>query len=210
MKNRKKKKKKSNHTFFFMFLDFFLLLRPSGIFQVSGPTFHCQQKKTKNKRMGWQRKRQRKQTSRPKRHKKVDTLGKKKPVYLDEAVAKAWNTTKTPRQNYIDIGITVDPNARQKPAENPVELTVPKDKYERAPHLTIPELINCREMIMKHGNDYTAMFRDIKVNKYQHTKKKLRKMCAIYLDRYAQDDPLFVRPPDLDEPGQVEDDEHRY
>jgi Ribosome biogenesis protein Nop16 len=33
----------------------------------------------------------------------------------------------------------------------------------------------------KYGDDYTHMFRDIKVNNMQHTEEKLRKLCTRYL-----------------------------
>jgi hypothetical protein len=33
----------------------------------------------------------------------------------------------------------------------------------------------------KYGEDYTSMFRDIKVNKMQHTEQKLRKMGARFM-----------------------------
>lgn len=36
-------------------------------------------------------------------------------------------------------------------------------------------------LLTKHGDDYTAMFRDIKVNKMQHTEAQLRKMTSRFL-----------------------------
>lgn len=36
-------------------------------------------------------------------------------------------------------------------------------------------------LLEKHGDDYTAMFRDIKVNKMQHTETQLRKMASRFL-----------------------------
>lgn len=38
----------------------------------------------------------------------------------------------------------------------------------------------CR-LLAKHGTDYTAMFRDMKVNKMQHTEQQLRKMASRFL-----------------------------
>lgn len=55
------------------------------------------------------------------------------------------------------------------------------------------QAINCREMINKHGDDYVKMFRDIKLNKMQHTRGQLRKRCELYLERYASRDPFFTR-----------------
>ncbi|CAB4417583.1 hypothetical protein RhiirA5_310274 [Rhizophagus irregularis] len=37
------------------------------------------------------------------------------------------------------------------------------------------------ELIQKYGDDYDAMFRDIKLNIYQHTAAQLRKKCQRYL-----------------------------
>lgn len=39
-------------------------------------------------------------------------------------------------------------------------------------------VVKCME---KYGDDYTRMFRDIKVNNMQHTEEKLRKLCTRYL-----------------------------
>jgi len=37
------------------------------------------------------------------------------------------------------------------------------------------------ELIQKYGDDYDAMFRDIKLNIYQHTAAQLKKKCQRYL-----------------------------
>ena len=37
------------------------------------------------------------------------------------------------------------------------------------------------ELIQKYGDDYDAMFRDIKLNIYQHTAAQLRRKCQKYL-----------------------------
>ena len=96
------------------------------------------------------------------------------------------------RQNYEDLGLSFDPNAaKQKASKNPVNLVVPEGAGPREEYLTLPEVINCRAMIEKHGTNYLAMWRDLKVNKYQHTKKKLQKMCELYMREYAERDPLF-------------------
>ena len=36
-------------------------------------------------------------------------------------------------------------------------------------------------LLAKHGDDFTAMFRDIKVNNMQHTETQLRKMASRFL-----------------------------
>ncbi len=123
----------------------------------------------------------------------------KKPVYArgpqvvvpDPVVAERWNHRLTTKQNYEAMGLVVDPNKEQAPAAVPIELhpgeyVGPKEKY-----LTLAEAINCRELIMKHGNDYLKMWRDIKLNKMQHTRSKLKTKCELYLERYAERDPLF-------------------
>ena len=37
------------------------------------------------------------------------------------------------------------------------------------------------ELLQKYGDDYDAMFKDIKLNTYQHTAAQLRKKCQKYL-----------------------------
>ncbi|CAG8500037.1 7886_t:CDS:2 [Acaulospora morrowiae] len=39
----------------------------------------------------------------------------------------------------------------------------------------------CEELISKYGDDYQSMFRDIKLNVYQHTEAQLKKKCEKYL-----------------------------
>nr|CAG8505592.1 13819_t:CDS:2 [Entrophospora candida] len=38
-----------------------------------------------------------------------------------------------------------------------------------------------KKLIERYGEDYDAMFKDIKLNVYQHTKKQLKKKCEKYL-----------------------------
>ena len=126
-------------------------------------------------------------------------MGKKKTVFttkdvvvLDKHVAAKWDNTKTLKQNYVAMGLSCDPNTKQPEATNPVEFPEFEPPAPREEYLTLAEVINCRTMIMKHGSDYLAMWRDIKLNKYQHTRSKLKKMCTVYLEEYAHRDPLYV------------------
>ena len=127
-----------------------------------------------------------------------DNKRNKTVMVIDEQVKERWDKTKTTRQNYEELGLVFDPNADQEAAANPIDLQVPNGPGKAEPYLTVPEIINCREMITKHGSDYQSMWRDIKVNTHQHTRVKLRKMCELYLKEYAHRDPLF-QPKEQDE-----------
>ncbi|KAG9284649.1 hypothetical protein G9A89_004691 [Geosiphon pyriformis] len=47
-----------------------------------------------------------------------------------------------------------------------------------------------RKCIAKYGDDYQAMFRDIKLNTYQHTATQLRKKCEKYLKSLRQSEKM--------------------
>ena len=40
--------------------------------------------------------------------------------------------------------------------------------------------------IAKHGDDYEAMARDLKLNELQHTAGRLRRICRLYLKEVAR------------------------
>lgn len=117
----------------------------------------------------------------------------------EDVLKGVWNKRKSARKNYEELGLMINPNARkpQKEATTPVEIIMPPPMPRKKRHLTIPEIINARELLMKHGTDYQAMFRDIKTNCYQHTPSRLREICEVYLKECAHRDPLFVVPEQL-------------
>ena len=110
---------------------------------------------------------------------------------VDREMKTRWDPKKTVKQNYIDMGLAVNANEKQEPSSNPVDFGPFPEPAPREEYLTLPEIINCRSMIMKHGTDYLAMWRDIKLNRYQHTRSKLKTMCELYMKEYAERDPLF-------------------
>jgi len=44
-----------------------------------------------------------------------------------------------------------------------------------------------QRLIAKHGDNYAAMARDIKLNNYQHTQRVCEKKCALYKEKYNDD-----------------------
>lgn len=142
--------------------------------------------------MGWGRRNaRRKKPKRSSTRGAFDSLRNRTVPAVDPQLQERWDRHKTTQQNYQELGLAFDPNVKQKPAKNPVELVVPEGPGKVEPYLTTPEVINARELIMKHGDDYLAMWRDLKTNRYQHTRKKLQKMCQLYMEKYADRDPLF-------------------
>ncbi len=142
--------------------------------------------------MGWGRKNARRKRPNPHGRGKRDTVLEKTFVAIDPQLKERWDTKRTVRQNYESMGLTVDANAtKQKKADKPIELVMPEGPGPREEYLTLPEVINVRTMLDKHGRNYVAMWRDIRLNRYQHTRKKLQTMCELYLKEYAERDPLF-------------------
>ncbi|RHZ88456.1 hypothetical protein Glove_22g99 [Diversispora epigaea] len=54
--------------------------------------------------------------------------------------------------------------------------------YKRERYQSEGDKLFCKEMINKYGDDYHAMFKDIKLNIYQLTETQLKKKCERYLN----------------------------
>jgi hypothetical protein len=103
--------------------------------------------------MGWGRRATRGKRSKPTSRKGKNGLDllKKSTVVMEPQMRKRWDSSKTVKQNYEALGLVADPNRDQAPAENPITLMVAEQKPRDEPRLFLPEIINTREMIMKHG-----------------------------------------------------------
>ncbi|RIB03982.1 ribosome biogenesis protein Nop16 [Gigaspora rosea] len=53
--------------------------------------------------------------------------------------------------------------------------------HKKEHHLSENERLSIEKLINKYGDDYESMFRDIKLNVYQHTAAQLKKKCQKYL-----------------------------
>ncbi|DAZ93520.1 TPA: hypothetical protein N0F65_002446 [Lagenidium giganteum] len=113
----------------------------------------------------------------------------------DVRIQNQWDHNKTIRQNYEAIGLQADPNSHQalkesiqgadKALDEPEFFHVPdsdflNERNHRRPehHMSEDEISYLRKLIAKHGEDYKAMERDIKVNNMQWTENKLKRRCA--------------------------------
>lgn len=125
------------------------------------------------------------------------------PKIGDATVKKLWNVNKTPKQNLTMMGLTLLPNEHaiagssasgeegcdnnnNKP--NMIELfdipesdSLTKQKKKKQFPLTKDEQDYMVKCMTKHAIDYQAMFRDTRVNTYQHTETQLQKMGARFL-----------------------------
>ena len=125
--------------------------------------------------MAWGKRRLRGRVPKTQRHKKKVGVQGRAVHAVDPLVAKRWDHRKTVKANYVAMGLTVDPNAPQPVAENPVEIKPAEWAGPREEYLTLAETITCRTLIMKHGSDYLKMWRDIKLNTQQLTRKQLQR-----------------------------------
>eukprot|EP00123_Amoebidium_parasiticum_P009902 comp19772_c0_seq1/m.23678 comp19772_c0_seq1/g.23678 ORF comp19772_c0_seq1/g.23678 comp19772_c0_seq1/m.23678 type:complete len:179 (-) comp19772_c0_seq1:383-919(-) len=139
----------------------------------------------------------------------------RKVVVTNPTVAKVWDKKKSIWHNYEKLGLVADPNkgAAKKPkplsqsAEppQPVDIDAPvvvetreptplvkeleevaKQEYKKPQYIPEGEAELVRKLIKKHGTDYKAMSRDIKLNTYQHTAKQLKKKCENFLAALAE------------------------
>ena len=110
---------------------------------------------------------------------------------------KTWDPSKSPAENMKNMGLLAKPNTfnegvvpREQSKQNSnsssatsvIELyDIPdSDTPKRRMPLSDDDQKYICKCLAKHGDDYTAMFRDIKVNIMQHTETKLRKMASRY------------------------------
>ena len=106
-----------------------------------------------------------------------------------------WDLSKSPSVNLANMGLLARPNqdierANEAPKvnrqANVIELfDVPDSDNLQANKKVQPMPLDDQKYIAKcmtkHGDNYEAMFRDIKVNNMQHTESQLRKLGARFL-----------------------------
>jgi len=105
-----------------------------------------------------------------------------------------WDPSKSPAQNMKILGLVSKPgevvatkaDEAQQPKNTVIELyDVPDSDTLEARKQKRPQSAEDQKyiarLLLKHGDDYTAMFRDIKVNNMQHTETQLRKMASRFL-----------------------------
>lgn len=118
---------------------------------------------------------------------------------MDNLLKPHWDASKTPTANLACLGLLAHPNKAESStaitSRTKVESTaqaagvielfdVPEsDEPSRRSRFPLDKeeeeyIAKCLE---KWGDNYTRMFRDIKVNKLQHTEDKLRKMGSRFL-----------------------------
>ena len=110
-----------------------------------------------------------------------------------ESIRGAWDSKKTMAQNYSNLKLIkrgdlnrIAPGKRienLKEAETKghlFESVKPEERsrLRRKYHVTKGEADYLRRLIAKYDDDYTAMFRDIKLNYKQYTKNHLRRRCT--------------------------------
>lgn len=109
-----------------------------------------------------------------------------------------WDPSKSPAANLADMGLVARFQVSEdKNNKNGTATMVPSKKSHVIELFDVPDsdrpsrqtrfpltkeeeeyMVKC---MAKHGDNYTAMFRDIKTNNMQHTENKLRKMGARFL-----------------------------
>eukprot|EP00977_Amphora_coffeiformis_P018575 scaffold6594_cov162-Amphora_coffeaeformis.AAC.4 len=119
-----------------------------------------------------------------------------KPKIKDPIVKQHWDPSKSPAANLADMGLVARFQVKDDKTTQKETATAPKkahvielfdvpdsdrpSRQTRFP-LTKEEEEYMAKCMAKHGDNYKAMFRDIKINNMQHTEDKLRKMGARFL-----------------------------
>ncbi len=112
-------------------------------------------------------------------------------AFSNTLIKKNWENKRTINQNFSSLGLIADPN---EISVNKVEIHQPtavvqtlieESKVSDEPvrgefFMTDEEQLYISACIEKHGDDYTKMFRDTKLNFKQHTKTHLQKRCERY------------------------------
>ena len=122
-------------------------------------------------------------------------LSQPNPTFGDARVKKHWDPSKSPSVNLSNLGLSALPNDMNnaRTSSTPVTKTtatvvelfdIPEsDKPSLRQRYPLEQeeeeyIAKCME---KHGDDYTAMRRDIRTNNMQHTEEQLRKWGSRYL-----------------------------
>ena len=114
---------------------------------------------------------------------------------VNKEVRRLYDKKKTPAENLLSFGLVADVNnikgsngtEDSKYAafigyaeEMPVDKTVFTDANKRSKILSDYEKSYIKRNIDVHGNDFEAMWRDIKTNDMQYTAKKMETLCKKY------------------------------
>ena len=119
-----------------------------------------------------------------------------------KGITEQWDNRKTLAQNYEEMGLLTDVNKIGKPKKGKGEAGGSGDegaervgymipilkKIEEAPapppyvpkSMGLPEQRILDRLMRKHGEDYEAMARDIKVNVHQQTSAQLKKRIELF------------------------------
>ena len=138
--------------------------------------------------------------------KKKKAVGRRVP---HPAFEEDWNRKSSLVKNFAAAGLALDPN-KAVPIKGNEKLNYnkfydktpesgrkPKSKTiaaleeiaarpsDRPDHVPEGESLILQDLIRKHGDDYTKMARDMKLNAYQHTANQLKRRCAKYLSEFG-------------------------
>lgn len=119
-----------------------------------------------------------------KKHKKIGRSQQKKKNFQGIAELKSsWDPELPARVNYENLGIRLDID---KPTETPFkkevfsELSTASEFAVTKEKLADWEIKILQNLIKKHGEDYKAMAKNIKINTWQWTANKIKKMIELY------------------------------
>ncbi|OAO12044.1 hypothetical protein AV274_3211 [Blastocystis sp. ATCC 50177/Nand II] len=104
-------------------------------------------------------------------------------THANGKLSKVWDNNKTILQNYERMGIIADTNHPEQThkTDDPLIQFVPQEQVKNERILiSCHDQTICRKLITKYGDDYEAMFRDIKLNPQQLTARQLEKQCEKY------------------------------
>ena len=121
---------------------------------------------------------------------KVKLAVRKNLSFTSKKIREQWDASKTVKQNLEKLGLASDVNkiGHQENSSTTKEIVqlfdVPKsdnlNKKERLP-LEADDQKYIARCMAKHGQNYSKMFYDLKVNRMQHTEHKLRTMGSRFL-----------------------------
>lgn len=115
-----------------------------------------------------------------------------------------WNKKGGLKGNYESLGLNGDVNEGthyNEAISGPLQVKKPRaieneavtccgasaliTEREPAPIMPLHKQVYWSELILKHGSDYKAMERDVKLNSALYTETKCKKMCELYMEQMA-------------------------
>jgi len=119
----------------------------------------------------------------------INSCKDKDNVVVGEAIIRSDGSIALEDFEMLNNDLNIEKGARIANTNSVIdELFHPRPARKLEPRMSKQESIYWKRLISKHGNDYKAMERDMKLNYYQHTEIQCQKRCTLYCKLFKAED----------------------